>query len=125
MIFAPLLLLVLITIIGVVAYLIARNLDELSSFRKFMLGVGLSVILLGMFIVTLLVLAAMSKSRVIMYPLLAAGLSQLIYIIPLGLFLAAGRQYDIMKGLITGAILIAILNGGFFLAVPFIGKFFQ
>ena len=125
MIFTPLLLIVIITIIGAVAYLIVRNLTEMDSSKKFMTGISLSIILIGMFIVTLLVLAAMTRVSIFTYPLLAAGLFQFAYIIPLSVFLAGLRQYDIIKGLITGALVIAILNGGFFLLVPFITRNFQ
>lgn len=125
MIFVPLLLIVLITIIGAVAYLIVRNLGEMDSSKKFMTGISLSIILIGIFIVTLLVLAAMTRVSIFTYPLLAAGLFQFAYIIPLSIFLAGLRQYDIIKGLITGALTIAVLNGSFFLLVPFITRNFQ
>ncbi len=125
MIFAPLLLIFILLIAGIVMYLVINNLKEMDSSKKFMMGISLSVILIGIFIVTLLVLAAMTRVSIFTYPLLAAGLFQFAYIIPLSVFLAGLRQYDIIKGLITGALVIALLNGSFFLLVPFITRNFQ
>lgn len=44
--------------------------------------------------------------------LLAWGVTQLIYVIPLVVVLARRRRYGIMKGVIVGAVLTALLNGG-------------
>ena len=125
MIFAPILLIFIALIAGVVLYIIIRNIDEMDSSKKFMMGISLSVILIGVFIVALLVLAAMTRRYIFTYPLFAAGLFQFAYIVPLAIFLAGLRQYDIIKGLVTGAVVIAVLNGSFFLLVPFIGKHLQ
>ncbi len=54
----------------------------------------------------------------ILFPsLFAIGLTQLIYVIPLCLWLRKRRQYDTMKGVIIGAVITALLNGSCFLYV--------
>ena len=47
--------------------------------------------------------------------LFGIGLSQLLYVIPLCIYYGRQRQFNTMKGIIIGAILTALLNGGCFL----------
>lgn len=49
------------------------------------------------------------------YAFFAIGLSQLIYVIPTVVILKRDRQYGLMKGVIIGAVLTALLNGGCYL----------
>ena len=50
-----------------------------------------------------------------LWPLLGFGLTQLLYVIPLCIYYRRQRQFNTMKGIIIGAILTALLNGGCFL----------
>lgn len=47
------------------------------------------------------------------------GLVQLIYVVPIALWLSRRRQFALMKGVIIGAVLTALANGGCFL-IPWI-----
>jgi len=40
------------------------------------------------------------------------GIAQLIYIIPVAFLIARQREWEKMKGLILGAVITALLNGG-------------
>ena len=40
------------------------------------------------------------------------GIVQLIYVIPAIIFLRRGREFALLKGLIIGAVVTALLNGG-------------
>lgn len=46
-----------------------------------------------------------------MYPLYALGISQLIYVVPMVTVFSQRQQFNLMKGVIVGAILTALLNG--------------
>jgi hypothetical protein len=48
-------------------------------------------------------------------PLLIPGISQLVYVIPLALWLRKKRRFELMKGVLIGAVMTALLNGGCFL----------
>lgn len=47
--------------------------------------------------------------------LVSPGLTQLIYVIPIVFWLKRRQRWGLMKGVIIGAILTALLNGGCFL----------
>jgi Na+/proline symporter len=47
----------------------------------------------------------------------AIGLTQLLYVIPLVLYLKRQRRWGWMKGVIIGACLTALVNGGCWLAI--------
>jgi hypothetical protein len=49
--------------------------------------------------------------------LFAISLTQLIYVIPLCLWLRQRRQFDTLKGVIIGAVITVLLNGSCFLYV--------
>lgn len=40
------------------------------------------------------------------------GIFQLVYVIPLVIYLRRKRRYELMKGVIVGAVITALLNGG-------------
>jgi hypothetical protein len=82
-----------------------------------MLGLGLTIVLVVIFFILIFMLsgANIPNENILIFSLMFIGLSQLIYIIPIILILIRNKQYDIMKGVITGAILIALLNGGCFI----------
>jgi Na+/proline symporter len=49
------------------------------------------------------------------YAWFAIGLTQLIYVIPLCLWLKRRRRFDMLKGVIIGAVITVLLNGSCFL----------
>lgn len=49
--------------------------------------------------------------------IVSLGLSQLFYIIPLVLYLARRRKFSWMRGVIIGATMTALLNGGLLVMV--------
>lgn len=115
MIFALLFLLSLI--IGTLIYIINKKFNFFGSFGKFMLGMGFAIVLAIAFFILILLLAGLTNARgndILWFGIIFIGASQLIYIIPIILLLIKNKQYDMMKGVITGAILIALLNGGCF-----------
>jgi hypothetical protein len=46
------------------------------------------------------------------YPVSGIGISQLLYVIPLIIRLKQRQEWGLMKGVIIGAVLTALLNGG-------------
>lgn len=46
------------------------------------------------------------------YAFLGVGIFQLFYVVPMVIVLARRQQWDLMKGVILGATLTALLNGG-------------
>ena len=116
MIFALLFLISLI--IGTIIYFINKKSHLFGSFGKFMLGLGLAIVLTIVFFILILMLAGLTNARgndILWFGLIFIGLSQLIYIIPIILLLIRNKQYDMMKGVITSAVLIALLNGSCYL----------
>ncbi len=124
MIFALLFLLFLV--IGAIVYFINRKFKFFDNFGGFMLGLVFVIILAILFSVIMMVIAVNTKSSMSAIPADAVffiGASQLVYIIPIILILIRNKQYDMMKGVITGAVLIALLNGSCFMFVmPNIGR---
>lgn len=124
MIFALLFLLSLV--IGAVIYFINRKFKFFDSFGGFMLGLIFVIILDILFAIIMMVIAVNIKSSMSIIPADAVffiGASQLVYIIPIILLLMRNKQYDMMKGVITGAVLIALLNGSCFMFVmPNLGR---
>jgi len=48
---------------------------------------------------------------------LGIGIAQLIYVVPAIIFLRRRREFAVIKGLIIGAIITALLNGGCWLFI--------
>lgn len=116
MIFALLFLLSLV--IGAIIYFINRKFKFFDSFGKFILGIVLAIALVIVFFTIMFIIGGLigrHAGDILAYILLYIGISQFVYIIPAILLLIKNKQYDIMKGVITGAILIALLNGGCFM----------
>ena len=87
---------------------------------RIFLGVGLvaimhvlaffiSSVILGIVINTPIVEIA---AKVAIYSIFGIGVAQLIYIIPLIIYLVSRQAWALMKGVIIGAILTVLLNGG-------------
>lgn len=51
---------------------------------------------------------------------ISLGLSQLIYVFPLVWWLARRQKFSWMRGIIIGAVITALLNGGLWLIVLFV-----
>lgn len=49
--------------------------------------------------------------------LLGIGISQLVYVIPVSLWLKRTGKFGLMKGVIIGAVITALLNGGCWLVI--------
>jgi hypothetical protein len=52
-----------------------------------------------------------NEGLIIVLPLLGIGITQTLYVTPLCLYLAKRRRYTLMKGVMIGACLTALLNG--------------
>jgi Na+/proline symporter len=98
------------------------------SQRNEILGVFLGIILLiCMHILAILAIVLLSFIRGIYggQILIIGGfgffLWQLLYVIPVTLWLKRRRQYGLMKGVIIGAVITALLNGGCSLLFSFQG----
>jgi len=50
----------------------------------------------------------------ILYAFLGIGITQVLYVIPLALWAIDKRRFDTMKGIIIGAVITLLLNGGCF-----------
>ena len=50
-----------------------------------------------------------------LFSILGIGIFQLLYVIPTGILLYRNRQFSLMKGVIIGAVITALLNGGCYL----------
>lgn len=81
------------------------------------LGIVIAAIFYG--IVALLPLTAQQSLYVVnyllLYLLLGIGLTQFLYAIPAIILLNRDRQYALMKGVIIGTVLTALLNAGCFI----------
>ena len=105
-------------IIGAIVYFINKKFHFFGSFGKFMLGLGFAIVLATVFFILILMLAGLTNARgndILWFGIMFIGVSQFIYIIPIILLLIKNQQYDMMKGVITGAVLIALLNGSCYL----------
>lgn len=48
----------------------------------------------------------------LLFILAGVGISQLLYVVPVSLWLKSKRRFGLMKGVIIGAVITALLNGG-------------
>lgn len=92
------------------------------------LGVFLGILLLiGMHFLAILAIVFLSLIRgiyggqILMIGAFGFFLWQLLYVIPVTLWLKRRRQYGLMKGVIIGAVISALLNGGCSLLFSFQG----
>jgi hypothetical protein len=80
------------------------------------LGMHLLAWLVGVIILTLISYISKDLSLemgiVALYALLGIGIAQLFYVIPLVMWFQQRRQWGLMKGVIIGAVMTALLNGG-------------
>ncbi|HEY9613099.1 hypothetical protein [Allocoleopsis sp.] len=53
----------------------------------------------------------------LIFPFIGIGIFQFIYVIPVSMWLKQREEYALMKGVIIGAVITALLNGGCWLLV--------
>lgn len=53
----------------------------------------------------------------LLFPFLGIGIFQFLYVIPVSIWLKQREEYGLMKGVIIGAVITALLNGGCWLLV--------
>ncbi len=92
---------------------------ERNRFVDFAIGVMLTfgMHLLAGFLLSLIasIASALQMYNIVAIPLfflLGIGIAQLVYIIPVAILLARKREWEKMKGVILGAVITALLNGG-------------
>lgn len=92
-----------------------------NEFRDILSGVFL---LLGLHIAVIAILAVITYLlnsftniliQILFYAVFGIGLFQLLYMIPVVIWLNRKQEWGLMKGVIIGAVLTALLNGGCFL----------
>ena len=95
----------------------------MNELGKIFLGIFL-LTGIHIFVLTILgVIASATTSTVnyfvviYIYALGGIGITQLIYVIPLVFWLRRERKWGLMKGIILGAVITALLNGGCWLLV--------
>lgn len=90
--------------------------DEL---REVLIGIGLVLLMHLVSTIVLFTIAANSYqlSKPAMLGVFGVGLTQFIYVIPTIIVTARKREFGIMKGVIIGAVITALLNGGCWLIV--------
>lgn len=83
-------------------------------FLGILLLLGLHIIAIAIFIAIAYISTALNSGLAIIFGLFvyAIGLSQFIYAIPLVIWLYQRQKWGLMKGVIIGAVLTALLNGG-------------
>ena len=98
------------------------------SQRNEILGVFLGILLLiGMHIFAILAIVLLSfitgiyGGQILIIGVFGFFLWQLLYVIPVTLWLKRRQQYGLMKGVIIGAVITALLNGGCSLLFSFQG----
>jgi hypothetical protein len=79
----------------------------------------LAFVILGTlgYIFSAIIPGAILFNQIFLFSLLGIGISQLVYVIPIAIQLNRRQQWGTMKGLIIGAVLTALLNGGCFLII--------
>ena len=89
--------------------------NELKEiFLGIILLLGLHILAILIFIALAYTFAALNSSLAFIFGLsvYAIGLSQLFYALPLVIWLYQRQKWGLMKGVIIGAVLTALLNGG-------------
>jgi hypothetical protein len=81
-----------------------------------LLGMHIAAIAAGSFLVAIVSTISSpltnSLALILLYCLMGIGLSQLLYVVPIAIILSRRRQWGLMKGVIIGAVITALLNGG-------------
>lgn len=91
--------------------------QEIVTGILFLLGLHIVAAVILWFLAFLFSLSNYTSifSQILVLSILRIGLTQLFYVIPLALRLKQQQKWGEMKGVIIGAVLTALLNGGCFL----------
>ncbi|MBD1846619.1 hypothetical protein H6F89_24995 [Cyanobacteria bacterium FACHB-63] len=104
---------------------------QLNEWRRVIRGIFLAIFLaVAVFAIALLLISGLQSlslaprqtwvySAIILLSLAGyfVGITQLIYLIPLIIFLWRERRFAVMKGVVIGAVLVALVNFGCYLFV--------
>lgn len=86
-----------------------------------LLGMHIAAITAGSLLIGIASVISSSLTNIIgflmIYSLIGIGLSQLLYVVPVAIVFNRRRQWGLMKGVIIGAVLTALLNGGCWLVL--------
>jgi hypothetical protein len=95
-----------------------------NFFGDFILGIVLVFFLHLVVWISLLVLAAISQIELASVHFFYIGATQFIYLTPLIIYVIIQKKYNLMQGLIVGAILTILVNGGcwYYLPTLILGK---
>ena len=97
-----------------------------SSVNNVLLGIasviiGNILLLMVLYVITLVATTILPTVSwlpfIFIFALIGIGLVQLLYVIPLCLWLKRKERFDTIQGVIVGAVLTALLNGGCFLVI--------
>lgn len=81
-------------------------------------GMHIAAIIIGSIIGTIATYVKLYNLNILLlYALVGLGLSQLLYVVPVAIRLKRRQQWGLMKGVIIGAVITALLNGGCWLLV--------
>ncbi|MFH7027546.1 MAG: hypothetical protein ACHBN1_19630 [Heteroscytonema crispum UTEX LB 1556] len=76
-------------------------------------GMHIAAIIIGSVLLYLAsVLAIFAMSQILLMAFIFIGVTQLLYVIPLVVILIRQRKWGLMKGVIIGTVITALLNGG-------------
>jgi hypothetical protein len=89
-----------------------------NVFGDFVLGIVLVFFLHLLVWIGLLALAAVSNLELATTHFFYIGATQFIYLTPLIIYVIIQKQYNLMQGLIVGAILTILVNGGCWYYLP-------
>ena len=96
-----------------------KDMPQRDELRQVLIGVGLVLLMHLVAAIIFFIIASNSYalSNSAMLGIFGVGLSQFIYVIPTIVVTAIKRKFAIMKGVIIGAVITALLNGGCWLIV--------
>lgn len=105
--------------------------SERPEWRDIVLGIGLSFFMNIAFVLICIILISIGSAisaignftAFLSFLIIGIGLSQLLYVIPTVINLKRKQKWGVMKGVIIGASITALLSGGCFLWVIFVFHF--
>ncbi|MEP0770716.1 hypothetical protein NDA06_15680 [Trichocoleus sp. ST-U1] len=98
----------------------SRNeITEMISGIFLVLGIHILVWIILEFLSFIIVnlLSIYSIAQILAILIFSIGLSQLLYVVPIIFWLRRQQRWGLMKGVIIGAVLTALLNGGCWLLI--------
>ena len=89
------------------------ELGKILSGFFLVIGLHIAAVLIGGLIGSIAsFLGIYNIANILLFAALGIGITQIIYIIPLIIWLIRQRNWGLMKGVIIGAVITALLNGG-------------